>query len=441
MRIFYYTFGCKVNQYETESIKEKLEAQGEETVTDHRQADVCIVNSCTVTSEADKKCRQLLHKIRKDAPGCVLVCAGCMTQAHKDIASRLPECDIIVGAHNKMTIPALITHYINTGERIVSITDNDSEKFIEPMSNTSASSMTRSYIKIQDGCDMRCSYCIIPNARGHIRSKSIPDIISEASALLSAGHRELILTGINLCCYGRENGGKTRLTDAVEAVCGLEGDFRVRLSSLEPELISDNDIKRLSRLGKLCPQFHLSLQSGCDRILKAMNRHYTTAEYAELCRRLRLAFPGCAITTDIMVGFPGETEQDHLESCEFVMSIGFAEAHIFPYSRRPDTPADSLPCQLNGDIKAQRAAEMAEICSRSQSEYLSENLGTVKKVLFERESSPEYHQGHTDNYILVKVPRTNIPTLRGRMMPAKLCQLSDNCIIGELCDDTLINKI
>ena len=166
-----------------------------------------------------------------------------------------------------------------------------------------------------------------------------------------------------------------------------------------------------------------------------------TLEYAELCRRLRQAFPGCAITTDIMVGFPGETEQDHLESCEFVMSIGFAEAHIFPYSRRPDTPADSLPCQLNGDIKAQRAAEMAEICSRSQSEYLSENLGTVKKVLFERESSPEYHQGHTDNYILVKVPRTNIPTLRGRMMPAKLCQLSDNCIIGELCDDTLINKI
>ena len=435
MRIFYYTFGCKVNQYETESIREKLEALGSETVADYRQADISIVNSCTVTSEADKKCRQLLHKIRKEAPNCVLVCAGCMTQAHKDIAARLPECDIIVGAHNKMAIPSLITEFINTGERIVAVTDNETERAIEPMSNSSATSMTRAYIKIQDGCDMHCSYCIIPNARGHIRSKSIPDIVSEASALLSAGHKELILTGINLCCYGRENGGELRLTDAVDAVCGIEGDFRVRLSSLEPELISDSDIERLSRLDKLCPQFHLSLQSGCDGILKAMNRHYNTAEYAELCQKLRITFPGCAITTDIMVGFPGETEQDHLESCEFVKSIGFAEAHIFPYSRRPDTPADRLPCQLSGDIKARRASEMAEICHKSQTNYLANELGKVKTVIFERESSPEYHQGHTDNYIMVKIPRIGNSSLRGCMLSVRLREISGQSIIGELCND------
>lgn len=412
MRVFYYTFGCKVNQYETENIRERMEASGCTAVQDHAEADVCIVNSCTVTSEADKKCRQLLHRIRHDNPDCILVCAGCMTQAHKDIADKLPECDIIAGAHNKTRIPELITEFMNTGERIIAVTAHDAADTIEPMTNTATDDKTRAYIKIQDGCDMHCSYCIIPNARGHIRSKPLPDIVSEAEALISSGHRELILTGINLNCYGRENGGTLRLTDVIEALDKTDESFRIRLSSLEPELITDEDIRRWKLCQKLCPQFHLSLQSGSGRILRAMHRRYTPEEYSLLCDKLRFNFPGCAITTDIMVGFPGETEDDHCESLAFAESIGFAEAHIFPYSRRPGTAADKLPGQLDGSIKSRRAAEMSSVCARTRRVFLDSMTGTVQRVLFEKETSPEYHQGHADNYIPVRTVRDGGASLR-----------------------------
>lgn len=431
MKVFYYTFGCKVNQYETENIKELMEARGDVSTDSIGGADVCIVNSCTVTSEADKKCRQLIHRIRKANPRCILVCAGCMTQAADNIAEILPECDIIVGSHSKTSIPLLIDRFIDSGERIVSISSNEDSRAFEPMCNRLAEDKTRAYIKIQDGCDMSCSYCIIPRARGHIRSKSIEEIKKEAALLIDSGHKELILTGINLCCYGRENGGRLRLTDAVEAVCGLEGDFRVRLSSMEPELISDSDIQRLAALEKLCPHFHLSLQSGCNRTLKAMNRHYTSKEYALLCRKMRDAFPSCAITTDIMVGFPGETEQDHKESLAFAEKTAFAEAHIFPYSRRPNTPADLMKDQIDGSTKHRRAAEMDAVCRRTQSEYLDSFCGKTVRVLYEKESSPEFHQGHTDSYVLVKVPRFSDTSMRRRFGLVKILSAEDGCCIGE----------
>ena len=437
MKVYYYTFGCKVNQYETENIREKMEALGYETVPSHAGADICIVNSCTVTSEADKKCRQLLHRIKKEAPRCILVCMGCMTQAHAGIAAKLPECDIIIGTDDRSRLPELIEMFINSGERIVCVGGLDAVRDIEPMCNHSADGKTRAYIKIQDGCDMRCSYCIIPKARGHIRSKSLEDIRLEAASLLDSGHRELILTGINLCCYGRENGGRLRLTDAVETVCSIEGDFRVRLSSLEPELISDEDISRLAACKKLCPQFHLSLQSGCDRTLKAMQRRYTTEQYALLCEKLRAAFGGCAITTDIMVGFPGETESDHIVSMTFAERIGFAEAHIFPYSTRPGTPAAGMGGQIDGLTKRRRAAEMSEVCQRTMKAYLSSAVGSVRRVLFENETSPEYHQGHTDDYILVKVPRFTEDSVRRRFADVRIVSAEDGFCIGETVSEDI----
>lgn len=435
MKVFYYTFGCKVNQYETENIREKMEADGNTSVSSHRDAEICIVNSCTVTSEADKKCRQLLHRIRHDNPGCILVCAGCMTQAHKDIADKLPECDIIAGSHNKTRIPQLIAQFMNTGERIVAVREHTAGEAIEQMSNKASDGKTRAYIKIQDGCDMHCSYCIIPNARGHIRSKPLDEIVREAQMLISSGHRELILTGINLNCYGREGGGAKRLTDVIEAIGHIGEEFRIRLSSLEPELITDDDISRWSKCRKLCPQFHLSLQSGCDRILMAMHRRYTTEEYASLCAKLRNAFPGCAITTDIMVGFPGETEEDHRSSIEFAGNIGFAEAHIFPYSRRPDTPADRMPGQADGKTKHRRAAEMDAVCKLTRKAYLDSMNGTVQRVLFEKETSAEYHQGHSDNYIPVRVPRTGEASLR-RCFRSVLITGND----GEHCFGRLVDE-
>ena len=412
MKVFCYTFGCKVNQYETENIKERLESSGSIIVSSHLDADVCIVNSCTVTSEADKKCRQLLHKIRHENPGCILVCAGCMTQAHKNIADKLPECDIIAGAQNKTLIPDLIDEFMNTGRRIVAVEEHKYHEQMENMSNKASDDRTRAYIKIQDGCDMHCSYCIIPNARGHIRSKPLSVIKTEAVDLIRSGHREIILTGINLNCYGRENAGALRLTDVIEMLDGIDDTFRIRLSSLEPELITDEDIIRWKKCGKLCPQFHLSLQSGCKNTLKAMNRRYTPDEYAGICEKLRTAFPGCAITTDIMVGFPGETEEDHLESIAFAEKLGFAEAHIFPYSRRPDTPADKLPGQIDGVTKHRRAAEMGSACGKTRQAYLDGLTGSVQRVLFEKETCPEYHQGHSDNYIPVRIERNSDASLR-----------------------------
>lgn len=434
MRVFYYTFGCKVNQYETENIRELFETRGNITVYSPEEADICIVNSCTVTSEADKKCRQYLHRIKKLSPDCVLVCAGCMTQAHGNIADILPECDLIVGSANKTLIPDLVDEFMLTHERIVAVSDIWDCPSIESMTNTSYNDKTRAYIKIQDGCDMHCSYCIIPKARGHIRSKPVNDIISEAEKLIGSGHKELILTGINLCCYGRENSGKQRLIDAIEAVCAIDGDFRVRLSSLEPELISDNDIFRMSRLTKLCPQFHLSLQSGCDKTLKAMNRHYTAAEYENLCSKLRAAFKDCAITTDIIVGFPGETEEDHRSNLEFAEKIGFSEAHVFPFSPRPDTPAFTMSGQVNGNIKKRRATEMSEICHLSQQRFMERFVGQTVEVLFEKETSPDYHQGHTSNYVLVKVNRFTPDSLRRQIKRVRISSVLDGFCLGEIDD-------
>lgn len=435
MKSFYYTFGCKVNQYETENIKEAMLSQGYEATDDHAEAEVCIINTCTVTAQSDSKCRQLIHKIRKDNPECLIVLAGCFPQAFEKQATEMSECDIIVGTGAKKEIPQLIKEYITHGERLVKIVPREKGEAFEKMTNTGADSKTRAYIKIQDGCDQYCTYCIIPKARGHICSKPLEDIAPEVQQLVDSGHKEIILTGINLCCYGRDFKDGTRLIDAIETACGCEGDFRVRIGSIEPELISDSDIQRMAKLDKLCPHFHLSLQSGCDETLKRMNRHYDTVEYETLCKKLREHFPNCAITTDIMVGFAQETDEEFQQSLDFAKRIAFAEAHIFPYSRRPGTVADRMSGQLDRKTKHRRAAQMAEVCNETKAAYLQSLVGTVQEVLFEKETSPKYHQGHAPNYVTVKIPReSENVSLRRQLIKVKITSAD-----GEFCyGDTII---
>ena len=431
MKAFYMTFGCKVNQYETNCIEQLMTAEGFETAESYNDADIAVINTCTVTSAADSKCRQFIKRIAKENPSCIICAAGCMTQTAED-SNILPECAVIAGSRNKTAIPALIKEYISTGERIFAVEPQDS-RIIEPMCSKAVGSKTRAYIKIQDGCEMFCTYCAIPFARGKLSSKPLDDIKTEAASLIKAGHKELILTGINLCCYGRDLKDGTRLIDAIEAVCGLEGDFRVRLSSVEPELISQSDIDRMATLKKLCPHFHLSLQSGCDTILKAMKRHYDTKMYAELVSRLRSSFKDCAITTDIMVGFPGESEEEHRQSLDFARQIAFADGHIFPYSRRKGTIADKMPAQTSKAEKHSRALEMAEVITQSRESFLQSMVGKTVRVLFEKETSPLYHQGHSDNYTLVKTDRTSPEaTLRREFHNVLITSHDSVCCYGTL---------
>ena len=431
MKVFYMTFGCKVNQYETECIRERFEAEGFQTVQSLLEAEIAVVNTCTVTSAADSKCRQFIRKIKKENPACIICAAGCMTQT-LDNDSTLAECSVIVGSRNKTLLPYYIKAFLENGERVFNISDSQSHE-IEPMFLGGTASKTRAYIKIQDGCEMYCTYCAIPHARGKLSSKPIDDIVKEATSLISSGHKELILTGINLCCYGRELRGSTRLIDALEAVCSLEGEYRVRLSSIEPEMLTDSDLERMASLERLCPHFHLSLQSGCDSVLKRMKRHYDTGMYYELVTKLKKRFKDCAITTDIMVGFPGESEEEHKASISFAKKAAFADAHIFPFSRRKNTPADKMPLQLDNKTKHRRALEMAAAIKELRNDFLEGMVGKTVRVLFEKESSPLFHQGHSDNYTLVKIDRiSESVTLRRQLLLVKITSHDESCCYGEL---------
>lgn len=432
MKIYFYTFGCKVNQYETDNIRELFLDKGHTYTENYKEADVCVINSCTVTQQADSKCRQLLKKLRRELPETIIVLAGCFAQAFSDKVRAIEECDIIVGTDEKRRIPEFVDEYILNGERIISIKPHSRGEVFEPMINHGESGKTRAYIKIQDGCDRYCTYCMIPFARGHVRSKPISIIREEVAQLTASGYKEIVLTGINLCCYGEDLQDRCTLTDVVETACSIEGDFRVRLGSIEPEMISDDDISRLAKLNKLCPHFHLSLQSGCDAILKRMNRHYTSEEYAELCNKLREYFSDCSITTDIMVGFPGETEEEFTRSAEFVKSIGFSQTHIFPYSRRSGTKADTMPGQVAKKIKHDRALRMKEVCISMQYIYHKRMVGKTLRVLFERETDAEWYCGHADNYIVIKVRRYDKDhSLRRQFREVLILSAQEGFCVGE----------
>ena len=328
-RIALTTVGCKVNQYETEVLAELFRARGYEVVSPDAEAEICLLNSCTVTSTGDQKTRQLLRRMKKRNPGAIAVLTGCFPQAFPEAAAAIPEADIVTGELARAKIPDLVERFFQTGERIVEIPEHKRGEEFESMQVTGLGNRTRAYVKIEDGCERYCSYCIIPKARGPIRSKPMEDIERELLSLAEAGYKEVVLVGINLSSYGKEIG--LRLIDAVRLACSVPGIKRVRLGSLEPELLSDEDIHEMASFPTFCPQFHLALQSGCDRTLRSMNRHYDTAEYERIVRTIEKAFDGemPALTTDIMVGFPGETDEDFQASADFAEKIGFARVHVF----------------------------------------------------------------------------------------------------------------
>lgn len=427
MNVVFYTLGCKVNQYETEAMREQFARAGYVTVSEGANFDIAVINSCTVTAESDRKTRQLLRRLRRENPDSVIVLTGCMVQAFPEKAKGLYAADIVVGNRDITRILKLTEQYLSSGERIFEVSPHKRDAGFNTPSINGFAERTRAYMKIEDGCDRYCSYCIIPTARGSVRSKNIEAIRLEAEALVQKGFIEIVLVGINLSAYGKECG--LNLCDAVEAVCAVEKIRRVRLGSLEPDHISDEMLLRLKAQPKFCPQFHLSLQSGCDKTLKRMNRHYDTAFYTELVCRIRNMFENASVTTDIMVGFAGETEEDFTQSLEYLKSIGFAKAHVFAYSRRSGTVAYGLPEQVENAEKARRSRLMTEAAENSENEFLSTQTGKIFPVLFETSENGIYW-GYTPNYSRVYAESSE--PLGGKIREVKIISAENGCCHGEL---------
>lgn len=414
-KVYFITFGCKVNHYETECMKSLFREADFEIAGELDSSDAVVINSCTVTSSGDSRALTALRKARAALPDGVIALTGCYPQANREDAERLTEADIIAGTKFRSHIVGMVKSCLETRSHIVEIDSYSSDDIFEPMKCTRFDSNTRAFVKIQDGCDQFCSYCLIPFARGRCRSKPLEVLREEIKAIAEGGVREIVLSGINLAFYGREWGGD--LAEAAEICAETTGIERIRLGSLEPEMMSEELLLRLKALPQFCPQFHLSLQSGCERTLKAMNRKYTAAEYLALTQRIRSIFPDCSFTTDIMVGFPQETEEDHRESVEFVRKTGFAKVHVFRYSRRKGTRADKMDGQIPESVKALRWQEMTAAAEETREKYLSSLIGKRVEVLFELENSPEFHRGYAPDYTLIKISRKNSEkSLRNRII-------------------------
>lgn len=406
MKAKLYTLGCKVNQYETQEITEDLIKNGFEITLNDFEADIFVVNSCTVTSESDRKTRQLVRHLKRNNPDSVVVLTGCMPQAFPDMATALDAADVVIGNRDNIQLVSKLKAYIDKKERIVDIKQHQSgEKFIG-MPISDFNERTRAIVKIEDGCDRFCSYCVIPIARGRVRSKPVDEIRKEVYALSEKGFNEVVLVGINLSAYGKDSGEK--FYDAVKAACEPEKVKRVRLGSLEPDHMTDEVIKELAKLPKLCPQFHISLQSGCDNTLKRMNRHYTADEYFELCEKLRNNFTDCTLTTDIMVGFAGETEDDFNETVAFAKKVGFEKIHIFPYSIREGTRAAGFDGQLEKSVKEKRAAILNAAAVKIRKEFLKKQVGKTLEIIPETKYENGYAFGYTASYTPVKLKSDSI---------------------------------
>lgn len=429
LRAAFYTLGCKVNQYESHAMMSAFEEAGFTIVEPEQEAEVYVVNSCTVTATGDKKSRQALRRFRRQAPQGVLVLCGCFPQAFPDQASLIPEADIVMGSKNRGEVLQAVQNRLAGADRLVKILPHSFGEPFEPMKAGNFHSRTRAFLKIQDGCERRCSYCIIPDARGPIRSKPLEDIREELALLGAEGYREVVLVGINLSCYGLDLG--LSLTDALELACHTPGIDRVRLGSLEPELLTDEMMERWKKLPGLCPQFHLSLQSGCDATLQRMNRQYDTAEYRRIAASLRSAFPGCALTTDVMVAFPGETPEEYRQSEAFVREMNFARTHVFIYSPRPGTPASQMP-QVDKQEASRRAKAMALAAEDCQHRFLQTQLGSIRPVLWENRSSNGLWQGYTSNYTQVYLKHEG--ELGGQIIEAELRKLYQDGCMGRLAD-------
>lgn len=400
MKIFFHTLGCKVNQYETQEMRENAVKNGYTLTENEDEADIFVINSCTVTGESDRKTRQCVRHFKSAHPQSVTVLTGCMPQSFPEMAENLSEADIVLGnKNNKLLVPALEEFFISHN-RILHLEQHEKDEKFYSFCITDFEERTRAIVKIEDGCDRFCSYCIIPKARGRVRSRDTQDIKQEVLYLTENGYSEIVLVGINLSAYGK--GTELSLADAIFAVAENENVKRIRLGSLEPDHLTDELIEKMAKCEKLCPQFHISLQSGCDKILKKMNRHYKAAEYEHLCSVLREKFDDTTLTTDIMVGFPGESDEDFEETRNFAEKIGFEKIHIFPYSRRSGTPADKMDGQVSKAVKSERVRLLSETADKIREKFLSEQIGKILSVLVEEKQKGGMLFGYTANYTPVK---------------------------------------
>ncbi len=429
MKLYIHTLGCKVNQYESEAIFEIFESNGF-TVSSPQSADVIIVNSCTVTAESDRKTRQTVRRFKNNNPNCILILCGCMTSAFPEKSYQISEADIIIGNSDYNKIFETYTEYIKSNKRrLLNVKKHLSgEKYSTP-SISKFNERTRANIKIEDGCDRFCSYCIIPYARGRVRSRNIEDIVAEAQLLAKSDYKEIVLVGINLTAYGKDNG--KNLADVVESIAGINNVERIRFGSMEIDQITDEVLDRLSKCDKFCPQFHLSLQSGCDKTLKNMNRHYDTDFYFNFVQRIKGKFKNPSITTDIMVGFPGETTDDFQESVIFCKKVSFARMHVFSYSMREGTRAYSFENQVPNAEKDIRSKMMIETAKHLENEFLKSQIGLCEKVLFETEENGLWY-GYTKNYTRVAVESKS--NLSNKILNVKITSYCENYCKGELAD-------
>lgn len=428
MNISFYTLGCKVNQYESQAMGECLVGAGHSIVSNPEGADCVIINSCTVTAESDRKTRQAVRRFRRLLPEGIIILAGCMPQAFPERAQEQEAADIITGNVSPERIPELLDRFLKNGERIVEIAPHSKcEKYTTPPVSDFIE-RTRAFMKVEDGCDRYCTYCIIPKARGEVRSKPLDEITAEAESLAEKGFCEIVLVGINLTSYGKDTG--LTICDAVSAAARPEGIKRVRLGSLEPDHISDETLERLAAEPKFCPQFHLALQSGCDATLKRMNRRYDTAFYRDLAQSIRDRFENSSLTTDIMVGFAGETEEEFAESLAFYKEMGFARGHVFAYSKREGTVAAALKVQVSPEDKEKRATLMGRASAECEEAFLKTQVGKTVSVLFETYKDG-IAEGYTENYTRVKMPSGK--DLCGQLLTLKLTSAcKDFCLAEEV---------
>lgn len=399
-KVAFVTLGCKVNQYESNAMAQKFIDNNYEICDIEDSPDIIIVNTCTVTNIADRKSRQLLRKAKDENPNAVVVACGCYVQIAKDKVDSIEEINISIGNSEKKDIVQIVENYINQNEMINEIIDVNKEKDFSEMGLVTFTEKTRATIKIQDGCNNFCTYCLIPYARGRVRSRNKENIIKEVEEIAKKGIQEIVITGIHIASYGLDFNEDYKMIDLLEELNKIEGIKRIRLGSLEPSLITDEFTKRLSKLDKICNHFHLSLQSGCDETLKRMNRKYTTGEFRQVVDRLRKAFKDVNLTTDIIVGFPGETEEEFEKTYEFLKEIKFYKMHIFKYSPREGTPASKMSNQVDGNIKEERSQKLIELSDKNQEEYNKIYFAKPQEVLFEEQKDGVW-TGYTSNYIKV----------------------------------------
>ena len=432
-----HNLGCKVNSYEIDVMQQMLQKSGYEIVDFEQKADIYIVNTCSVTSIADRKSRQMLHKAKKNNPDSIVIAVGCYVQTGTETILKDEGIDLAIGNNKKKDLVAILEQYLKEKEmhsedktlHDTTIIDINHTNEYEEMTLEQTAEHTRAYIKIQDGCNQFCTYCIIPYARGRVRSRQKDDIIREIEGLVKRGYKEVVLTGIHISSYGTDF-GKGSLLDLVQSIEKIEGLQRIRLGSLEPRIVTEEFATELAKLSKVCPHFHLSLQSGSLNTLKRMNRHYTPSEYLKGVEELRKAFDNPAITTDVIVGFPGETEEEFLETKAFLENIKLYEMHIFKYSIRKGTIAAKMPDQVPDEIKAVRSDELLEMEERLSGEYRKTYLGKDVSVLFEEEKQIQgesYQIGHTKQY--VKVALKTKENLSNQIITGKVSKMLTNDIL------------